>query len=445
MSNVRVIYFLLAILVLSACKKDDDFYNLSNVEIAKTYSSEVVVDWYELIKTLTKETPGFTPPVAARAFGYIGIALYEGVSIGLPNKTSLSGKLNGLQYTIQTEDLEMYHWPAVANAILNQTTLYFYSNTSDERMEAIMDLNNEYTSKYQLELVPEVFEASQVLAKEVADNIIEWSETDGGMNGQFNNFPTDYILPLTASWKPTAPDFSGPLQPYWGTNRPFLLANVDAVQPVAPPIASTDENSLCYERATEVYNVVNNITSEQIKIAEFWSDDPVTTATPPGHSIAIANQLIVENNSNLGEATEIFAKLGIAISDAFISCWKTKYETLYVRPITYINENIDPNWEPILSTPPFPEYTSGHSVQSGALAEVMISFFGENYAFVDRTHEGRTDIDGTPRAYDSFIDMAEEAAVSRLYGGIHYQEAIYLGLEQGYAIGRNVSNLDLDN
>ncbi len=402
MSKVRVLYFLLTLLLLDGCSKDDNFYDLSNTPESTNLNAKVIVDWYDLIKTLTQETPGFTPPVAARAFGYTGIALYEGIVTGLPNKKSLSGQLNELELNIQTDDLEMYHWPTVANAVLNQTTLYFYSNTSTERMQAITDLNLAYSTQYQLEIESEVFEASESLAKQVADQVIAWSETDGGMDGQFNNFPSDYVLPATASYKPTAPDFNSPLQPYWGINRPFLTANVDDVQPVAPPVVSTDENSLCYERAFEVYEVVNNITDEQIKIAQFWSDDPVTTATPPGHSISIANQLIVQNNSDLGEAAEIFAKLGIAISDAFVSCWKSKYETLYVRPITYINENIDPDWEPILSTPPFPEYTSGHSVQSGALAQVMISFFGENYAFTDRTHEGRTDIDGTARTFDSF-------------------------------------------
>jgi hypothetical protein len=192
----------------------------------------------------------------------------------------------------------------------------------------------------------------------------------------------------------------------------------------------------------EVYNVVNNITPEQRKIAEFWSDDPVTTATPPGHSISILNQLIKEKNLSLAIAVEAFAKLGIGISDAFISCWKTKYQTVYIRPITYINEYIDPDWSPILNTPPFPEYTSGHSVQSGALAEILTSLFGENHEFTDHTHEKRTDMDGTPRTFMSFYQLAEEAAISRLYGGIHFQEAISLGLEQGYQIGRNVNALD---
>lgn len=178
-------------------------------------------------------------------------------------------------------------------------------------------------------------------------------------------------------------------------------------------------------------------------IAEFWADDPTTTATPPGHSISILNQLLAENNTDLAFAAEAYVKLSIAISDAFISCWKSKYETAYPRPVTYINNYIDADWLPVLSTPPFPEYTSGHSVQSGAMAEVLTEMFGDNYTFTDRTHEGRSDIDGTPRTFSSFYKMAEEAAISRLYGGIHYHEAIYLGLEQGHKIGQIINALDL--
>jgi hypothetical protein len=281
------------------------------------------------------------------------------------------------------------------------------------------------------------------LAEEVGDLILEWSSTDGGQDAQFNNFPTDYMPPKGIQyWVPTAPGNKPALQPYWESNRPFLASNIEGNQPDAPPSFSVDENSLCYQRAMEVYNVVNNITPEQRKIAEFWSDDPVTTATPPGHSISILNQLIKEKNLSLAIAVEAFAKLGIGISDAFISCWKTKYQTVYIRPITYINEYIDPDWSPILNTPPFPEYTSGHSVQSGALAEILTSLFGENHEFTDHTHEKRTDMDGTPRTFMSFYQLAEEAAISRLYGGIHFQEAISLGLEQGYQIGRNVNALD---
>lgn len=437
--------FLTLFFILFSCSDDDDFVKVtSESPLAKQYDAEVVTSWFSLIKTLTKETDGYSPPVAARAFGYTGVALYQGVVLGMQNKKSLSGKLIDLEMSIALDNNKTYHWPTVANGILFRMTNYFYSNTSADRLEAINAMNNEFSDQFLLENGVGIFEVSDALAAEVSAEIIAWSKTDGGVDAQFNNYPTDYMVPASASWKPTAPNFSPALQPYWGNNRPFLMANITDVQPTAPPLFSADINSLCYQRAMEVYTTVNNLTDEQKIIAEFWSDDPKTTATPPGHSIAILNQLIQENNLTLDVAAEAYMKLGIGISDAFVSCWKTKYETVYVRPITFITENIDPNWTSYLITPPFPEYTSGHSVQSGTLAEIMTNLFGDNYNFTDKTHQFRTDIDGTPRNYNSFYEMAEEAAISRLYGGIHFKEGIDLGLIQGYEIGKIINALDID-
>ena len=444
----RSIYkiFVGSLFLLGACTNDD---NQTMAPIAQkttgTYDAEVVTEWYDLIKTLTIETPGYTPPVAARAFGYTSIALYESVVPGMPDKVSFSGKLTELNMDIGPAPDETYHWPTVANTVLAQMTGYFYANTSDERLSAIASLEEGFDTVFRTENGVEVHEASVRFGQDVARSIMTWSETDGGKDAQFNNFPKGYEPPVGAQfWVPTAPNFQSALQPYWGSNRPFLRANVaDETLPVSPPPYSVEESSVCYQRALEVYQVVNELTPEQRDIAEFWSDDPVTTATPPGHSISVLNQLIKENDFPLDLAAEAFAKLGIGISDAFVSCWKVKYETLYPRPVTYINQHIDPDWKPVLGTPPFPEYTSGHSVQSGALAEIMTDFFGGDYRFTDRTHENRTDINGTPRTYANFHAMAEEAAVSRLYGGIHFQEAIDLGLNQGYQIGKNVIAIDL--
>lgn len=444
-SNVRSFISALFLLFFAvSCEQDDNLILPEEQQTADKYGSEVVVEWYALIKTLTTQTEGYTPPVAARAFGYTGVALYEGIVLGMPDKTSLSGKLTDFQINVALEGGKVYHWPSVANAVFAKVTQHFYANTTEERMAAILSLEEKYRKEFSQTNGDELYETSALLAEKVTDIVLEWASTDGGEDAQFNNFPSDYVPPSGPGyWVPTAPGFQPALQPYWGSNRPFLVADVAETQPVAPPEFSSDEGSLCYDRALEVYNTVNNITEEQRNIAEFWSDDPVTTATPPGHSISILNQVIEKENLGLDVAVEAFAKLGIGISDAFISCWKTKYETVYIRPITYINRYIDPDWRPVLNTPPFPEYTSGHSVQSGALAEIMTGLFGDNYTFTDHTHENRTDIFGAPRTYGSFYDLAEEAAISRLYGGIHYREAIDLGLEQGYQIGKNVNALDL--
>jgi hypothetical protein len=436
---------LITIFFLGSCSNDDDF--VQDPLIASDFNAAVVTEWYDLIKTLTTETQGYTPPVAARAFGYSGIALYEAVQYGIPEKTSLSGKLTDLSiapYIIENQNI---YWPLVANTTLAAMTKYFYNNTSPERYELILQLEQRFNNEALSIISQEDFDASIALARYISTQVISYSLTDGGHNAQFNNFPLSYSPPVGPNfWKPTAPSFTPALQPYWGSNRPFLMANISsATLPVDPPVFSTDTNSVFYARAIEVYTVVNNASPEEIIIAKFWSDDPVTTATPPGHSISILNQLLRENEATLSDAAEAFGKLGIGVSDAFISCWKVKYETNYPRPLTYINEHIDPTWNTILETPPFPEYTSGHSVQSGALAEIMTHLYGENYQFTDRTHEDRTDIDGTPRNFTNFYEMAREAALSRLYGGIHYDEAIFVGLEQGYQIGRNINALNLNN
>ncbi|MGB3590180.1 MAG: vanadium-dependent haloperoxidase [Nonlabens sp.] len=440
-----IVIVFLAVTVNSCSNDDDELEIVANQDVTR-FDAVVVTEWYDLIKILTTETVGYTPPVAARAFGYTGVALYESMQYGMPDNTSLKGKITDFNPRLSNIDGQDIYWPLVANATLAEMTKYFYNNTTPARYQAVLELEARFNDEARALISATSFEQSLALSKDVTDQIISYSLNDGGHNAQFRNFPTDYNPPSGPEfWVPTPPNFARALQPYWGSNRPFLTANVESTQPAPPPPYSTDPASIFYERALEVYNTVENVTPEQVVIAQFWSDDPVTTATPPGHSISILNQLIRENNTNLAESSIAFGKLGMGIADAFISCWKTKYDTNYLRPITYIRNNIDANWDTILETPPFPEYTSGHSVQSGALAELMTDMFGDNYTFTDRTHEDRTDIDGTPRTYSTFYEMANEAALSRLYGGIHYNEAIFLGLEQGYDIGRNINSLDLSN
>lgn len=409
---------------------------------ASQYDSEVATEWFALLKKLTKDTPGYTPPVAARSFGYTTVALYEAVRPGIPGNKSLVGQLNDLRSLSIPHEGKKYHWPLVANAVIAQMVKYYYSHTAQSWIEEINALEERFNTKYSADTEAEVIANSKEYGLTIAKEIYEWSKTDGGHEGYLNNFPTNYNPPTGPGyWVPTPPAFAKALQPYWGNNRPFIIDCVEFCQPDAPPAYSTDPNSEFYQEAYEVYLAVKNQTPEEKVIAEYWSDDPGTTATPPGHSISIVNQILQNENAKLDKAVEIFAKVGIALNDAFISCWKTKYKYNLVRPITYIKEVIDPQWMPTLVTPPFPEYASGHSVQSGALAQVLTDNFGENYAFTDRTHEDRTDINGTPRSYSSFIQMAEEAADSRLFGGIHYRKAIDLGLKQGYDIGKVIGRL----
>jgi hypothetical protein len=265
--------------------------------------------------------------------------------------------------------------------------------------------------------------------------------SDGGHEGYLRNFPADYAPPAGPGlWVPTPPGYLRALQPYWGGNRTFLPG--PPVGDPGPPVPySTDPASGCFAEAHEVYTTVNELTDEQMAIARFWSDDPGMTATPPGHSVSILSQVLRQEDASLAEAAEAYARLGIAVGDAFVACWRIKYRYNLLRPITYIRDVIEPAWgNPLpLTTPPFPEYTSGHSVQSAAAAAVMTAQFGD-VAFVDHSHDAR----GLPaRSFASFNAAAAEAAISRLYGGIHFRAAIDRGLVQGRLIGQRAAALPL--
>jgi hypothetical protein len=275
----------------------------------------------------------------------------------------------------------------------------------------------------------------------VAEAVYRWSMSDGGHAAELRNFPADYVPPTgNGLWVATPPGFANAMLPTWGANRPFVLESGGACGPPPPPAYSTDPGSAFYAEAAEVYQAVNGLTEEQRAIADFWADNPGETSTPPGHSLAITSQVLREESVGLGQAAEAYARAGMATADAFIGCWNAKYTYNLVRPVSYIQQELDPEWTSPVVTPPFPEYTSGHSVQSAAVAAVLTDLFGAEYAFTDRAHEGRG---LAARPFASFDAFAEEAAISRLYGGIHYRAAIEEGLEQGRCIGRQVSALQL--
>ncbi len=298
--------------------------------------------------------------------------------------------------------------------------------------------------QFAAEVDAETHQLSVAWGQRIADALYAWSLGDGGHEGYAANFPATYLPPAGAGfWVSTPPAFANAMQPYWGQNRPFVLPSGAACPAQPPPAYSEDAASEFYTQALEVYQTVQDLTEEQRVIAQFWADDPGKTAAPPGHWISVLTQVLIEGDHSLDVAAESYARVGMALADAFITCWHTKYRYNLIRPISYIQQVIDPTWntpeatDPVL-TPPFPEYTSGHSVQSAAAAYVLTDLFGDNVAFVDHTHTAR----GFPaRAYASFLDAAQEAALSRLYGGIHYRAAIEQGLAQGACVGRQITTL----
>lgn len=401
----------------------------------------VATAWFDLYLYLIQQTEGFTPPVAARALGYAGVTLYEAVAPGLPNHRSLVGQLHELTALPQPDAAQPYHWPAVANSALATLAHELFFNATRDNRALIGGLHDQLLLTWQTDVDEPTLTRSAAHGEALAETIYRWSMSDGGHKGQLTNVPLDF-LPATGVglWRPTPPKFQQiPMQPYWADNRPFILAP-GSCEPPPPPDYSEAQDSLFYQQALEVYQTVRNLTPAQRTIALYWADDPGRTMTPPGHSIALATQVLQEQNASLALAAETYAKVGMVVADAFIGCWQTKFKYNLVRPLTYIQQVLDPTWnnpqltDPV-TTPPFPEYTSGHSVQSSATAVILTSLFGEGYPITDHTQDKRGFL---PRSYTSFDALAEEAAISRLYGGIHYRAAIEAGLAQGRCIGQQV-------
>ncbi len=400
------------------------------------YSAQIPNQYMDFALKLTVETSGFTPPVASRAYGFLGMTMYEALVHGIPSQVSLVNKLYQFTSITQPSTLSNYHWPTVVNNALAMVVDSLWSNASSTNKDSLHAIKDYYNLQSQGQLSNQVYDFSKSFGEAIALDVFAYSKTDGCHEGYYSNFPSNYTIPVgSGMWVPLANQSA--LQPYWGFSRPFLLANTANIIPGPPPVFSTDVNSTFYNYALDVYNQSLNNTPEQVIIAQYWADGS-GTITPPGHSMAILKNIIVHENLNLEQATLLYAKLGMALSDAFKASWKTKYLYNCLRPITYINNNIDANWTPLIQTPPFPEYSSGHSSQSGAMMEVLESFFGQNYAFVDSVHGQNF---GGPRSFNSISEAAHEAALSRLYGGIHFEFGNEVGLQTGRDVGTNINNL----
>ena len=282
------------------------------------------------------------------------------------------------------------------------------------------------------------YAASVTRGEEIGNAIVAWSQADG-----YSTRTTTYT-PCTdpGCWEPTPPGFAAALEPGWGDLRPFVIASGSSIPVVGAPPYSTDPSSVWYQAAMDVYTTTGDLGAsldpDQTDIALFWADGPTATGTPPGHSMYICKQIIDQKGLDLFDAAEAYARVGMSVADAFIQCWYIKFTTELVRPVTYIQDLIDGNWDPLLTTPNFPTYTSGHSTESGASAKVMADLWGDDTPFTDHTHDSRG---LKPRSFNTFTEAGLESAVSRLYGGIHYTFDNDDGFTAGQAIGAEVTAL----
>jgi hypothetical protein len=428
MRNPRLPTALLA-LALVACN-DDGGGNPPISTAAQEFDSAVAGTWFDLIYRSVRDER-MSPPVAARTYGYHAVALYEAVVPGMSGHRSLGGQLNGLGALPETDpDLE-YDWPTVANAALATVGRTLFAADTADTLDKIDELEQQWLDSRGFAIPEDVIQRSMDHGQALGAAILAWAATDGYTT--YNNCA--FTPPVGPGlWVPTPPANLAPLQPCWGQLRPFVLTSGDELEPPAPPPYSEDPASAFYAEALEVYNTDLGLTQEQTDIANYWADGPTVTGTPPGHWIRIVANLCADNEESLDVAAEAFARVGIAMHDSFIACWSCKYVFNLLRPVTYIQAQIDDEWLSSITTPNFPEYTSGHSTQSGAASLVLTDLFGP-MPFTDRTHDDRG---FARRSFANFEDAALEAAISRLYGGIHYRSAIDIGVDHGEDIGRAV-------
>ena len=379
----------------------------------------------------------FSPPVASRVYMYPTIAAYEVMAQAYPSQYySLAGQLTELEKTPKiSEDVN----PHLA-ALLSYNTVGKTFIFSEDKMKAFQDKQAE---KIRAMNVPRrVRKASQVYADRISEHILAWAK--GDLYNQTRTYSKYTILEEDKFWKPTPPDYMDGIEPHWNKIRPLVLDSANQFQPKAPLSFNLTKGSPFQIQLQEVYEIGIGLTDEQVEIAKFWDCNPYVThhrghamfatkkITPGGHWIGITGIVTRQAKSDFAAVINAYTHVSVALFDAFISCWDEKWDTLVVRPETLINKYYDEKWLPLLQTPPFPEYTSGHSVISRASALVLTKLYGNDFAFEDTTELAY----GLPaRYYNSFIHASEEAAISRFYGGIHYMMAIDEGVNQGNEIG----------
>lgn len=429
-----LLVILASVVYFNSCSNDSTVTGLSNSNIseASTLSGNYASIWMDVAYRIIADQLRDSPPPPSRFYTYCCITLYECVLPGMPMHYSLSGQLNQMPVMPRPDPMKQYDLPS----ILAGAMPVVMAGTIDTLFIPSISLINQTHDQIHSERVQaagqDVVDRSEALGVAIANKIVEWSSTDRFRETRTMtyNAPPRSLNP--ANWAPMNPG-DHPVEPYWGTLRMFTLNSPEDITIPANVPFSTNPNSVFYTQANEVRNTRLNLTIEQKQIANFWNDK-VRTGTPSGHWISIMNQMVHQLNLKLDKAAEMYALVGIVMSDAFIYCWYNKYKYNLLRPETYIHDYIDPNWHPFLLTPSFPEYPSGHSVTSGAASEVLTSLFGI-VSFTDMTHSG---IGYPPRHFNSFNDAAHEAGFSRIYGGIHYRAAIEIGLDQGRQLARHM-------
>jgi len=437
-------------LLITMCKKGDVAPQQQQQPPPVLPNASIAQQWADM--TLYTFTQGKNSPTySSRSLGYIGLTMYECVVHADPSYRSMQLQLTGLSSLPQPDPNTTYEWRLVLNSGVQTILKLLYPTTDNIKPETGHTIDSLYQvnlAQYSDSVSTTTVDRSIQYGKDIATAIYQWASTDGGNNAYLTPFDPQSPVPSGPSyWVPplkgqTVSKF--PLHPHWGENRTFSEANG---QLPVPPIMqySTDPNSDYYKTYHDTYELSKHLTRTDQEIAAWWADDPTETFSPPGHSFNLASIAIKKVKPNLIKAAETYARVGMAVADAFICCFKTKYTYYNERPSTYVKSVIDTSWRPFWPEPPFPAFPSGHSTQASAAAAVLTDLYGNDFAFTDDTHQGAVRFPFAepmkPRQYTSFHQCAEETGYSRLLGGIHTAQDNETGLAEGKKIGGNINRL----
>ncbi|MEP7195608.1 MAG: vanadium-dependent haloperoxidase [Saprospiraceae bacterium] len=384
---------------------------------------------------------GFSPPVASRVYVYPHIAFYTTLRLFYPDSLAdLAGSLNNFpEYkNLNTENANPELTALLCFAQVSKALVFSEQLAENMQQEILAKANS-------IKISPSSITASKELAAQITKTLIPWIKSD-------NYIYTRTLERYTSSklqynWRETPPDYTAGLEPNWSKIRPLITDSSNQYKCNALPEFSLDKKSDFYKTVYEVYAESKQLDSAKINIALYWDDNPNVSKysghlmrmehkiSPPGHWLNIIGQFSIANHKSIFQTSMAYTLSSIAMFDGIIQCWKTKYETNIIRPISYILENIDESWRPLIQTPPFPEFTSGHSVVSAAAAEVLSQLFGKDVSFIDSTEV----LFGHPvKKFTNFHEAAMEVSLSRYYGGIHYKHSVLEGNKQGIFIAQNI-------
>lgn len=411
---------------------------ITHAQTAQTQDAQVVGGCLQVLTDVMVHDIT-SPLVASRDYAYPMIAFYEAARNADSNHyNSYGGQLNGLKMPPSPVQGLRYDWQTAGLAAFYKTSYAFIF--SKDIFQKDWDALQIKLKKKQ---VPkQVYERSVAFGEEIAAYILAWAKEDNYIHTRTLSRFTPSRTPGT--WQETPPDYMEAIEPNWNQIRTMVLTKPDEIE--TPPPAPFKSEEFMTEWK-EVYDVKKNLTTEQTRAANFWDCNPFATRTighlmysikkvsPGGHWMGIARIATRKTKQTLVPVLATYSLVSVAVFDAFIACWDVKYKTNYIRPVTTIQQMVAPAWDPVLQTPPFPEYPSGHSVISMASAVVLTSMYGPSFNYTD---DSEKPYGAETRSFHSFYEAANEAAISRLYGGIHFREAIVNGTALGKAVGEYV-------